>query len=61
MKTKTFNKKLSLKKKTVANLDNKEMQGIYGGETAERTVCITRCAPSDCMCTMTRCTICCVP
>jgi bacteriocin-like protein len=60
MKTKTFNKKLSLNKKTVANLNDKEMQGIYGGETVEKTVCITRCV-SDCLCTMTRCSICCVP
>jgi len=61
MKTKTFNKKLSLKKKTVADLDNKEMQSAYGGAvTNERTICITRCV-SDCLCTMTRCTICCVP
>jgi bacteriocin-like protein len=61
MKTKTFSKKLSLNKKTVANLNDKEMQGIYGGETLELTVCITRCGVSDCACTFTRCSDCCPP
>jgi natural product precursor len=31
MKTKTFEKKLSLNKKTVVDLDNREMKKIYGG------------------------------
>lgn len=31
MKPKTFNTKLVLNKKTVANLDNGEMEDIYGG------------------------------
>jgi len=62
MKTKIFNKKLSLNKKTVADLNNKEMQGVHGGaETVERTICITKCATDCPVCTITRCTVCCVP
>ena len=61
MKSKAFSKKLSLNKKTVANLNNKEMQGIYGGETVEPTICKTRCVTDCVMCTMTRCSDCCIP
>jgi hypothetical protein len=32
MKTKKLNKRLSLNKKTVANLNGTEMNGIQGGE-----------------------------
>ena len=59
MKSKVFSKKLSLNKKTVANLNNKEMQDIYGGETVEPTVCKTRCITDCVACTMTRCSVCC--
>ena len=34
MKTKKFSKKLTLKKETIANLKNDEMNGIYGGHDA---------------------------
>jgi len=61
MKTKTFSKKLSLNKKTVADLNNKDMQSVHGGATAEKTVCITRCVTDCALCTMTRCSVCCVP
>jgi natural product precursor len=47
MKTKSFGKKLALNKKTVANLENKEMQRIYGGAT-EKTICFSACV-SDCL------------
>ena len=61
MKTKNFSKKLSLNKKTVADLNNKEMQAIHGGETVELTICRTRCVTDCVMCTMTRCSVCCIP
>jgi hypothetical protein len=48
MKTKSFVKRLSLNKKTVANLGNKEMEGIYGGDT-ENSVCQTNCV-TNCIC-----------
>ncbi len=59
MKTKSFGKKLLLNKKTVANLENKEMQGIYGGAT-EKTICFSACV-TDCLgCdTRTRLSNCC--
>ena len=46
MKSKQFNKKLVLKKNTIANLDNKGMASVYGGDpvTYEKTVCFTICA-----------------
>jgi len=61
MKKKTFGKKLSLNKKTVADLEHKDMQGVYGGATG-LTDCITNCASvcPRCM-TATRCSDCCVP
>jgi hypothetical protein len=34
MKTKKLSKKLVLNKKTIANLKNDEMKGVYGGEIA---------------------------
>ncbi len=51
MKTKKFNKKLTLNKKTVVNLDSSNMNGVQGGivETyytcpTNLTHCRTRCA-----------------
>ena len=54
MKTKRFSKKLVLKKNTVANLDNSDMNVLHGGAvwTEERTVCHTKCA-TDCWCSPT--------
>ncbi|MGD2086994.1 MAG: class I lanthipeptide [Candidatus Aminicenantes bacterium] len=41
MKSKTFNKKLVLNKKTNANLKNEEMTPLKGGrETIPHTLCI---------------------
>ncbi len=40
MKTKKINKKLSLHKKTIANLDNNEMNGAHGGGTLGTLCCI---------------------
>jgi hypothetical protein len=42
---KNFNKRLVLKKKTVANLENKELKKVYGGlsYTECRTDCVTNC------------------
>ncbi len=40
MKTKKFNSKLSLNKKTIANLNNHELNYVRGGDTA----------PSACKC-----------
>ena len=34
MKTKKFNKKLFLSKKTVANLNNREMNNVFAGKDA---------------------------
>ena len=55
MKTKQFNKKLSLNKKTVANLNNGDMNAVQGGQSLVKDTCsldtgggftcdITRCA-----------------
>jgi hypothetical protein len=62
MKTKSFNKKLTLNKKTVVNLGNEEMIGIQGGlfpctkisPTCER-ICLTEvsCIPHTCSCVAT--------
>jgi len=53
MKTKKFNKKLALNKKTVVNLDGSMMNGVKGGTdtyytcptgfTVCRTACVTEC------------------
>jgi len=54
MKNKTFTKKLVLNKNTIANLGNKEMREILGGElTVDQTICVTNCVcpsirPSKC-------------
>jgi hypothetical protein len=50
MKTKKFRKKLNLNKKTVANLNGKEMNGVLAGagkKASEDTIC-TSCNPSVC-------------
>jgi len=49
MKTKKLNKKLGLHKSTVVNLNNKDMDAIYGGATIEPTVCLSNCA-TNCLC-----------
>jgi len=49
MKQKQFAKRLSLNKNTVANLNQKEMNHIFGGETeidcltVDKTICVTNC------------------
>jgi natural product precursor len=60
MKVKKFNKKLGLNKSTVANLNNSDMNAVYGGVTNEPTVCVTKCATNCCLETMklTRCINC---
>ena len=49
MKSKKFNKKIHLNKGTVANLDHKEMNYVYGGIDAppepELTLMIGSCVP----------------
>jgi hypothetical protein len=58
MKSKKFDKKLMLKKKTVVNLKSHDMKGIYGGADTEVwcptgfTYCVTGCI-SECP----RCTV----
>jgi hypothetical protein len=60
MKTKIFNKKLTLNKKTIVNLGNEEMNSVYAGgiypctrvdRTCERA-CLTdeTCFPHTCSC-----------
>ena len=60
MKSKQFNKKLVLKKNTIANLDNKGMASVYGGEedTYVKTVCFTDCATNCFQCPTMRPSIC---
>jgi natural product precursor len=53
MKSKTFNKKLSLNKKTVVNLEGKEMTEVLGGDVWSKLVwscsnCVTRCGSNPC-------------
>ena len=49
MKTKTFNKKLTLKKQTVSRLDQNEMKQLNGGGTGYP--CATRtCVDTKCFC-----------
>ncbi len=45
MKRKKFNKRLSLNKKTVANLDSREMKSLNGGY--EITIYVTNCPQCD--------------
>jgi natural product precursor len=39
MKTKKFNKKLSLNKKTIANLGNNELNYVLGGYPTDARIC----------------------
>lgn len=48
MKTKNFNKKLSLKKSTIADLRNDEMTDVIGGGFSKTTV--FTCIPRDSVC-----------
>ncbi len=48
MKTRKFEKKLVLSKKTVANLDNAAMLAVHGGDETGFTDCRTRCATECC-------------
>ncbi len=41
MKTQRFDKKLTLNKKTIATLDQDQMQGIYGGTLPTEMFCKT--------------------
>ena len=41
MKPKDFRKKLILNKNTIADLNNKQMKEIMGGETGPNTTCLT--------------------
>ncbi len=41
MKPKDFRKKLILNKNTIADLNNKQMKEIMGGETGPTTTCLT--------------------
>jgi len=41
MKPKDFRKKLILNKNTIADLNNKQMKEIMGGETGQNTTCLT--------------------
>ncbi len=55
MKTKKFNKRLTLNKSTVVNLNNSDMSKVYGGEWTDpgeciRTVNFTKCANSCTLC-----------
>jgi bacteriocin-like protein len=51
---KDFNKRLVLKKKTIANLDDKELQKVYGGITQVDCISYTNCR-TDCV---TNCLLC---
>jgi len=60
MKTKKFDKKLSLNKKTVSNLSSNQMKSAYGGyETFERTYCRTDCA-TNCVTMCSACVMTCL-
>jgi len=51
MKTKKIDKKLSLNKKTVADLNGKEMNDAFGGISGPRacfTIVIITCGPNSC-------------
>ena len=51
MKTKTFNKRLILNKRTVADLNNREMSGVHGGFVSYPPECNTNATN----CAITRC------
>ena len=50
MKAKTLLKKLTLNKKTIANLESKEMNAIRGGISSPRSLCVchTKSIPYCC-------------
>lgn len=51
MKTKTFNKRLVLNKKTVAHLNKKEMKGLHaGGGITSPTKCYMMTCYKTCYC-----------
>ncbi len=50
---KDFNKKLVLKKKTIVNLENKELKKVYGG--LSRTECFTNCVTNCLQCPSMKC------
>ena len=51
MKTKKFNKKLSLRKETIANLKGKELDAVRGGQETIDTCAMTNGCPTDFLCT----------
>jgi natural product precursor len=56
MKTREFNKKLSLNKKTIVHLHTNEMGDIKGGDTSIQSFCctlskcLTYCGPAGAYC-----------
>jgi natural product precursor len=48
MKTKSFEKKLTLNKKTIADLSNGEMKDVYGGIPKPFTLTCSSCNPLLC-------------
>jgi natural product precursor len=53
MKTRRFNKKLTLNKKTIVNLDRSEMKDLYGGDILSTHIatcsrCVTVCGSDPC-------------
>lgn len=57
MKIKNFNKKLVLNKKTIANLNNSQMEAAYGGAAVTLTdgsACDSVCGSDPC-CATPRC------
>jgi natural product precursor len=51
MKTKNFDKKLALNKRTIANLNSREMRNLHGGVYTNRRECETNepsCRPTVC-------------
>jgi hypothetical protein len=58
MKPKTFEKKLSLNKKTIANLKDDELSHAVGGinEPPTEHTCMANTCPTDCGTCATHCT-----
>ena len=50
MKLKTFTKKLNLNKKTIAHLDNREMNVLRGGANTRPTKCPIHSCERTCTC-----------
>ena len=56
MKTKKFNRKLDLNKRTIANLDNRQMNAIAGGTIPTYwTICGQTCETPGCETLQTLC------